>query len=353
MGAPLGHARHHRQHRLGPVQRLDLALLVHAQHHRLLRRVVVEPDDIDDLLHEERVGGQLEGVLQVRLEVEFLPDPPDGRLRQPRAPGHRGPRPVRVLARGRFQGGHDHVLNLVQQDRRRPSRPRLIVQAVQAPGDEPGPPPLHRRLIHPQGRRRPAYSSRPPRSAVRSSPARARYWAVFARLAHRVSWARSASVKDQLSFLPADRRGILQPRQALTANWRRHLDTDLTATPSACAAPAFDIPRAHAKMIRARSARHRPGTPARRTSSARSSSDSTISRGRRTRMRHAQQPSRNNPQNFRHSATSAVTANVGRVDHAALGLGRPSVGGVRCGYGRVRGARRPGRRGGGRWRYAS
>jgi hypothetical protein len=50
----------------------------------------------------------------------------------------------------------------------------------------------------------------------------------------------------------------------------------LTATPSACAAPAFDIPSAHAKMIRARSARQRPGPPARRTSSARSSSDSTI-----------------------------------------------------------------------------
>jgi hypothetical protein len=28
--APLGHARHHRQHRLGAVQRLDLARLVHA-----------------------------------------------------------------------------------------------------------------------------------------------------------------------------------------------------------------------------------------------------------------------------------------------------------------------------------
>jgi hypothetical protein len=50
----------------------------------------------------------------------------------------------------------------------------------------------------------------------------------------------------------------------------------LTATPSACAAPALDIPSAHAKMILARSARHFPGNPARRTSSARSSSDSTI-----------------------------------------------------------------------------
>ena len=44
------------------------------------------------------------------------------------------------------------------------------------------------------------------------------------------------------------------------ANWRRHSDTDLTATPSACAAPAFDIPSAHARMIRARSTRQRSGS---------------------------------------------------------------------------------------------
>ena len=65
MDAPLGRAGHHRQHRLRAVQRLDLGLLIDAQHHRLLQRVVVQPDDIDDLLREERVGGQLEGVLQV------------------------------------------------------------------------------------------------------------------------------------------------------------------------------------------------------------------------------------------------------------------------------------------------
>jgi hypothetical protein len=57
VAAPLGHAGHHRQHRLGPVQRLDAGLLIHAQHHRLLRRVVIQADDIDDLVHEQRVGG--------------------------------------------------------------------------------------------------------------------------------------------------------------------------------------------------------------------------------------------------------------------------------------------------------
>jgi zinc-finger of transposase IS204/IS1001/IS1096/IS1165/Transposase len=61
VAAPLGGAGHHRQHRLGAVQRLDARFLVHAQHHRLLRRIVVQADDIDDLVHEQRVGGQLEG----------------------------------------------------------------------------------------------------------------------------------------------------------------------------------------------------------------------------------------------------------------------------------------------------
>jgi hypothetical protein len=83
VGAALGQARQHRQDRLGAVQRLDLGLLVHAQHHRPLGRVVIQPDDIDDLLDKQRIGRQLEAVGQVRLEAEVPPDPPDRRLAQP------------------------------------------------------------------------------------------------------------------------------------------------------------------------------------------------------------------------------------------------------------------------------
>ena len=60
VAAPLRDAGHHRQHRLGPVQRLDARFLVRAPHHRLLRRVVVQAHDIDDLVREQRAGGQLE-----------------------------------------------------------------------------------------------------------------------------------------------------------------------------------------------------------------------------------------------------------------------------------------------------
>jgi hypothetical protein len=87
----LGHPGHHGQHRLGPVQGLDLRLLVDAEHDRLLRRVVAKADDVDDLLHEQRVRRQLEAVDEMGLEVEPAPDPPDCGLRQAAAAGHRGP----------------------------------------------------------------------------------------------------------------------------------------------------------------------------------------------------------------------------------------------------------------------
>jgi len=45
-GAPLGHARRHRQHRLGQVRGLHLRLLIQAQHHGALGRGVVQADDL-------------------------------------------------------------------------------------------------------------------------------------------------------------------------------------------------------------------------------------------------------------------------------------------------------------------
>lgn len=56
VGHALDVAQPHRQHRLGALQCLHLALLVHAQHQRLVRRIEIEPDDVAHLLDEERVG---------------------------------------------------------------------------------------------------------------------------------------------------------------------------------------------------------------------------------------------------------------------------------------------------------
>src|SRR3982751_938420 len=66
--------------------------------------VVIEADHVDDLLHEQRVGGQLEPVLDVRFEVEPLPDPPDRGLAQAAALRHRRPRPVGGVLRQLLQG---------------------------------------------------------------------------------------------------------------------------------------------------------------------------------------------------------------------------------------------------------
>jgi len=37
-------------------------------------RIQVQSDDIVDFLHEQRIGRELEGIGQVRLKVESLPD---------------------------------------------------------------------------------------------------------------------------------------------------------------------------------------------------------------------------------------------------------------------------------------
>ena len=53
--------------RLCAVQRLDLALLIHAQHHRLDGRVHVQADDVTDFVDKQRITGELERLLAVRL----------------------------------------------------------------------------------------------------------------------------------------------------------------------------------------------------------------------------------------------------------------------------------------------
>ena len=56
--APLRHAGHHRQYRLGPIQCLHAGFLVHTQHHRMFGRIVIQANDIDDLVDELRIGAE-------------------------------------------------------------------------------------------------------------------------------------------------------------------------------------------------------------------------------------------------------------------------------------------------------
>jgi hypothetical protein len=157
----------HRQHRLGAVQRLDLGLLVHPQHHGLVGRVVVQPDDVDDLVDNQRIGRQLEGLGQLRFEPQGPPAPTDRRLAQPRPFRHRLPRPVGRVGRGLLQRRHHHRLDLLDRDRRRPTRPGLVHQPVQPPLHQSG-----RAICRPSPEARP--TRRPPgcSGSPRHRPAR-------------------------------------------------------------------------------------------------------------------------------------------------------------------------------------
>jgi hypothetical protein len=56
-------------------QRLVAHLLIHAQHDGTLGRVQIEPDDIADLVHEQRAGRELERLDAMRLQAKRPPDP--------------------------------------------------------------------------------------------------------------------------------------------------------------------------------------------------------------------------------------------------------------------------------------
>jgi hypothetical protein len=56
-----------------------LALFVDAENQRAFGRRQIKPDDIAHLLDEERIGGELEGLGAMTLEVEGFADPMDCR----------------------------------------------------------------------------------------------------------------------------------------------------------------------------------------------------------------------------------------------------------------------------------
>jgi hypothetical protein len=70
-----GAALLHRQAGLGPVEGLDLGLLVDRQHHGMRRRVEIEPDHVPELGGERWIFGQLEAAHPMRLEPVRGPDP--------------------------------------------------------------------------------------------------------------------------------------------------------------------------------------------------------------------------------------------------------------------------------------
>jgi len=146
--ATLRQARLHGQHRSGPVQRLDLRLLIDAQHDRVLRRRQVEPDDIDDLADQLRVGGELERLNPPWRDAVVTPRLRHGPVTDPQVPAQESARPVGqpVLLRRRLERRGDDVAVI---DRPRATRARIIVQPRDPLRGVPIAPVDHRRARHP------------------------------------------------------------------------------------------------------------------------------------------------------------------------------------------------------------
>jgi hypothetical protein len=70
-------SKSHGQHRLGPVEGLNLALLIDREHNRVVRRVQIEPHHIAYFFDEERIAGELEVLRAVRLNGKRSEDAMD------------------------------------------------------------------------------------------------------------------------------------------------------------------------------------------------------------------------------------------------------------------------------------
>ena len=105
--------RFHRQKRLGPVQRLHLALLVDAQDNRVLWWIHVKAHDIADFLDKQRIFRELEGLGAMWLKPEGTPDAANRRLAHARGFGHAACAPVGCVLWLCFQGHGDDVLHVV------------------------------------------------------------------------------------------------------------------------------------------------------------------------------------------------------------------------------------------------
>ena len=178
--APLGDARQHRQHWRGPLQCLDLRFFVHREDRRVGRRSQIQAHHVADLVDEQRVRGDLEVFRAPWLQPESPPDPVHARRGDAHLPGQFPLGPVGGPFGDLFQGADHHLLHLGIADRARHPRPRLIAQAVQPAGQEPGPPLGHRAPVdlQPRGHRGVAaalgarqHDPRPQRQPLRGLPA--------------------------------------------------------------------------------------------------------------------------------------------------------------------------------------
>src|SRR5579859_2415286 len=135
MGPPLGQPRCHRQDGLGPVQGLDLGLLVHAEHESGFGRFQVKTNDVANLLNELRVIGELEVLHPMRLKPEGAPDPTHSGAAEATALSHAAGTPMSGAPRHLLQGRGHHLLHGLVADSARSPRARLVEKPRQPPLD--------------------------------------------------------------------------------------------------------------------------------------------------------------------------------------------------------------------------
>src|SRR5579863_8511804 len=114
-----------RQTGLGPVERLNLTLLVDRKHDRVRRRVDVEADNVAQLGGEVRVVRELELAHAVRLHAVCSPDALDRADAYCSCCGHGGGRPMGRLARRIALSQSDYPFDDLASERRHARGARL------------------------------------------------------------------------------------------------------------------------------------------------------------------------------------------------------------------------------------
>lgn len=141
------------QQGLGPVQGLNLALLVHAKHQGLVGRVQIQAHNVVELLDKPLVAAEFERLDQMRFQVVALPDTMDRVFAQTLGRGHGPGAPVGGMGRGRVQSGLDDRLNLAMRNTGNTSGTRRIsFQPRQSKRQKALPPKLNggpRKVQHP------------------------------------------------------------------------------------------------------------------------------------------------------------------------------------------------------------
>jgi hypothetical protein len=117
-----------RQAGLGPIQSLNLALLVHAQHQRMFGRIQVQTDDVFQFLGERGIVADLERFYAMWFQTVGAPDAAHAGFADADSRRHRARAPVRGVA-GLLARGHGHdALRQARTDRGFASGPGRVFQ---------------------------------------------------------------------------------------------------------------------------------------------------------------------------------------------------------------------------------